>query len=175
MNGTSTPSITPIGHFSSLGAERLQEITEDAKNYTEFLKFYGRIFKHPISVALEFFAQHPDAKFIGSEAQWRKAGFHLQQSHEGIKFSDKNGSTVTLYDFSEIRENAPPPVWTVHSDNVKQIKAALRQKALHNMQNRCMTVSADKSRSQAAIRSCKKQCFPIRQCAMLLPTLTTAN
>ncbi|MDD5947192.1 MAG: helicase-related protein [Oscillospiraceae bacterium] len=123
MNDT---GITPIGHFSSLGAERLQEITENTKDYTEFLKFYGRIFKHPISVALEFFAQHPDAKFIGSEAQWLKAGFHLQQSHEGIKFSDKNGSTVTLYDFTEIREDAPPPIWTVHSDNVKQIKAALQ-------------------------------------------------
>ena len=70
-----TSYLTPLGGYSDAGAIMLRNMANDAKILTEFLRFQGRVFKHPASVALEFFTQKPDATIIVSAAQWEKAGF----------------------------------------------------------------------------------------------------
>ena len=70
-----TSYLTPLGGYSDAGAIMLRNMANGAKLLTKFLRFQGRVFKHPASVALEFFTQKPDATFIATAAQWEKAGF----------------------------------------------------------------------------------------------------
>lgn len=85
---------TPIKDFSSAGAEKLREMTENNKMYIDFLKFQGRVFKHNTSVALEFFAQRPETKFIATSEQWRQSGRTVAQGSEAIRFVDSNGKNT---------------------------------------------------------------------------------
>ena len=62
--------LTPLGGYSDAGAKKLRSMAENAALLTDFLRFQGRVFKHPASIALEFFTQKPDATFIATAAQW---------------------------------------------------------------------------------------------------------
>lgn len=119
--------VTTIGDYSKIGETKLREICNDEKSYTDFLKFSGRIFKHPVSVALEFYAQNPNAnyQFIAAESAWASLGYHLKPSCTGLRFRDKTGNVTTLYDFGDIVERTQPPVWTVNTANEPEIKKAL--------------------------------------------------
>ena len=67
-----TNHLTPLGGYSDAGAQMLRKMSENAPLLTDFLRFQGRVFKHPASIALEFFTQKPDATFIATAAQWEK-------------------------------------------------------------------------------------------------------
>lgn len=116
---------TPIKNFSSAGAEKLREMTENNKMYIDFLKFQGRVFKHNTSVALEFFAQRPETKFIATSEQWRQSGRTIAQGSEAIRFVDSNGKNTDFYDFSQVEENVPPYQWTINKNNANEIKKHL--------------------------------------------------
>ena len=116
---------TPIKDFSSAGAEKLREMTENNKMYIDFLKFQGRVFKHNTSVALEFFAQRTETKFIATREQWRKSGRTVAQGSEAIRFVDSNGKNTDFYDFSQVEENVPPYQWMINKNNANEIKKHL--------------------------------------------------
>ncbi len=115
----------PVGHYSQLGEQAIQKMTEDSNEYSRFLKFFGRVFKHPLSVALEFYVNKPDAQFIASQNQWKNANYHVIQGSKGIQFLDK-GKITTLYDFEDVVEEYPPTRWTITQSNVNAIRKELR-------------------------------------------------
>ena len=117
-----TNHLTPLGGYSDAGAQMLRKMSENAPLLTDFLRFQGRVFKHPASIALEFFTQKPDAAFIGTAAQWEKAGFTLTPGSDAIKFFDEHGKTIEMYDFSQCEEEAPPMIWAVTSQNLAAVK-----------------------------------------------------
>ena len=116
---------TPVKNFSSSGAEKLREMTSDEKLYTEFLKFQGRVFKHNASVALEFFTQRPETKFIATQEQWEKTNRTIAQGSEAIRFVDSNGKITDFYDFSQLEKTTLPYQWTINKNNANAIKKQL--------------------------------------------------
>lgn len=116
----------PVGHYSRLGEQTIQNIMNDDAEYIRFLKYFGRVFKHPVTVALEFYVNRPDAQFIASENQWKNANYHLIQGCSGIQFLDQKGNTTTLYDFDDVSEEIPPKRWTVTQKNVEHIRSELQ-------------------------------------------------
>ncbi|MDE6670633.1 MAG: hypothetical protein K2K16_00400, partial [Ruminococcus sp.] len=116
---------TSIKDFSSAGAEKLREMTANNETYTEFLKFQGRVFKHTTSVALEFFTQRPETKFIATREQWEQSKRTVAQGSEAIRFVDSNGKNTDFYDFSQVEETNPPPQWTINKNNADKIKKQL--------------------------------------------------
>ena len=120
-----TSYLTPLGGYSDAGAIMLRNMANDAKILTEFLRFQGRVFKHPASVALEFFTQKPDATFIATAAQWEKAGFTVTAGSDAIKFFDEHGKTIEMYDFSQCEEEAPPMIWAVTNQNLAAVKEGM--------------------------------------------------
>ncbi|MBR3418190.1 MAG: hypothetical protein IKG82_05820, partial [Oscillospiraceae bacterium] len=120
-----TSYLTPLGGYSDAGAIILRNMANDAKLLTEFLRFQGRVFKHPASVALEFFTQKPDATFIATAAQWEKAGFTVTAGSDAIKFFDEHGKTIEMYDFSQCEEEAPPMIWAVTNQNLPAVKEGM--------------------------------------------------
>ena len=117
-----TNHLTPLGGYSDAGAKKLRQMAENAALLTDFLRFQGRVFKHPASVALEFFTQKPDATFIATAAQWEKAGFTVTAGSGAIKFFDEHGKTIEMYDFSQCEEEAPPVIWAVTNQNLAAVK-----------------------------------------------------
>ena len=105
--------LTPLGGYSDAGAKKLRSMAENAALLTDFLRFQGRVFKHPASIALEFFTQKPYATFIATAAQWEKAGFTVTPGSDAIKFFDEHGKTIEMYDFSQCEEEVPPMIWAV--------------------------------------------------------------
>ncbi len=79
-----TSYLTPLGGYSDAGAKKLRQMAENAATLTEFLRFQGRVFKHPASVALDFFTQKPDATFFATAAQWEKAGFTVMPGSDEL-------------------------------------------------------------------------------------------
>lgn len=120
-----TSYLTPLGGYSDAGAIMLRNMAANAELLTEFLRFQGRVFKHPASVALEFFTQKPDATFIATAAQWEKAGFTVTPGSDAIKFFDEHGKTIEMYDFSQCEEEAPPVIWAVTNQNLAAVKAGM--------------------------------------------------
>ena len=120
-----TNHLTPLGGYSDAGAKKLRQMAENAAALTEFLRFQGRVFKHPASVALEFFTQKPDAAFIATAAQWEKAGFTVTAGSDAIKFFDEHGKTIEMYDFSQCEEEAPPVIWAVTNQNLAKVKESM--------------------------------------------------
>lgn len=118
-------SLTPVKNFSQAGADKLREMTENSETYIEFLKFQGRVFKHNTSVALEFFTQKPETKFIATRNQWEASQRTIAQGSEAIRFVDKNGKYTDFYDFSQVEETEPPHQWTINSKNATTIKSML--------------------------------------------------
>ncbi|MBR0484479.1 MAG: methyltransferase domain-containing protein [Oscillospiraceae bacterium] len=116
---------TPIGGFSSAGAARLKQMAENPEMYTEFLKFQGRVFKHNTSIALEFFAQNPDAKFIATGNQWRNLRYTMQAGTSGIQFVDGNGHQTEFFDLSQTHEQRQPRIWTLNKRNAIAVKSEL--------------------------------------------------
>ena len=110
---------TPIRSYSDAGAAKLREMTENPDVYADFLKFQGRVFKHNANVALEFFAQKPNAQFIATKEQWERTNRSISQSSKAIPFMDKNGSVLEFYDFSQIEDENPPHRWTIHAKKTK--------------------------------------------------------
>ncbi len=115
----------PVGHYSQLGEQTIRRITTDDAEYMRFLKFFGRVFKHPVSVALEFYVNRPEAQFIASGAQWKKAGFQVNPASKGIQFLDEKGNEITLYDFDDVIGDYPPKRWTITNKNVDVIRERL--------------------------------------------------
>ena len=115
----------PIGHYSQLGEQTIRRITTDDAEYMKFLKFFGRVFKHPVSVALEFYVNRPEAQFIASGTQWKRAGFQVNPASKGIQFLDEKGNEVTLYDFDDVIGDYPPKRWTITNKNVDIIRERL--------------------------------------------------
>lgn len=111
--------------FSSAGAEKLREMTKNAEMYIDFLKFQGRVFKHKTGVALEFFAQRPNAQFIATRQQWEQLDYTLQAGASGIRFIDRNGKRTELYDFSQIEEEKKPRIWTLNKRTASVVKKEL--------------------------------------------------
>ena len=120
-----TNRLTPLGGYSEAGAETLRKMSENTEILTEFLHFQGRVFKHPASIALEFFTQKQDAAFIATAAQWEKAGFTVSIGSEAIRFFDEHGKTVDLFDFSQCEQEAPPVVWAVTNQNLAAVKEGM--------------------------------------------------
>ncbi|MCM1508099.1 MAG: methyltransferase domain-containing protein [Ruminococcus flavefaciens] len=116
---------TPIKDFSSAGAEKLREMTENSDTYINFLKFQGRVFKHNASVSLEFFTQRPETKFIATQEQWEKTNRTIAQGSEAIRFVDSNGRNTDFYDFSQVEESKPPYQWIINKKNANEIKKQL--------------------------------------------------
>lgn len=116
---------TPVKNFSSAGAEKLHEMTENNNTYIDFLKFQGRVFKHSASVALEFFVQKPETKFIATKEQWEMTNYTVSQGNDAIKFLNANGDVIDFYDFSQVKENNPPYQWTINKNNVNEVKKQL--------------------------------------------------
>ena len=116
---------TPVGHFSKLGAQTIQNVTSNDSEYLKFLKYFGRVFKHPVSVALEFYSNRPDAQFIASKGQWERADYHVAFGAKGINFLDQKGTLITLYDFEDVIEEIPPKRWSVTQNNVSAIRSQL--------------------------------------------------
>ena len=116
---------TPVGHFSKLGAQTIQNVTSNDSEYLKFLKYFGRVFKHPVSVALEFYSNRPDAQFIASKGQWERADYHVTFGAKGINFLDQKGTLITLYDFEDVIEEIPPKRWSVTQNNVSAIRSQL--------------------------------------------------
>ena len=116
---------TPIKNFSSAGAEKLLEMTENNNTYIDFLKFQGRVFKHSTSVALEFFAQRPETKLIATKEQWAMANCNVAQGSEAIRFLNTNGKITDFYDFSQVEETTPPYQWSMNKNNANEVKKQL--------------------------------------------------
>ena len=138
-----TNHLTPLGGYSDAGAKKLRQMAENAATLTEFLRFQGRVFKHPASVALEFFTQKPDATFIATAAQWEKAGFTVTAGTDAIKFFDEHGKTIEMYDFSQCEEEAPPVIWAVTNQNLAAVKAGMGIPADSRLIDGLVTKSVD--------------------------------
>ena len=115
----------PVGHYSQLGKQTIKRIATDDVEYMNFLKYFGRVFKHPVSVALEFYVNRPDAQFIASGNQWKRAGYQVNPASIGIQFLDQKGNEVTLYDFEDVIGDYPPKRWTITNKNVDAIRNEL--------------------------------------------------
>ena len=98
----------PVGHYSQLGEQTINRMSKDDVEYINFLKYFGRVFKHPVSVALEFYVNKPEAQFIASVNQWKRAGYQVNPASTGIQFLDQKGNEVTLYDFEDVIGDYPP-------------------------------------------------------------------
>ena len=117
--------VTPIGGFSSAGADQLRQMSENSEQYTKFLKFQGRVFKHHTSIALEFFAQHPEAEFIAERRQWERLHYTIKAGTSGIRFVDQNGSQAEYYELSQTEENKKPYIWSLNKQNAGIVKKEL--------------------------------------------------
>lgn len=115
----------PVGHYSQLGQQTIRSMVENDVEYINFLKYFGRVFKHPVSVALEFYSCRPDAQFIASKGQWERANYHVSLGAKGINFLDQKGSLITLYDFEDVIEEIPPKRWSITQNNVAAIRSQL--------------------------------------------------
>nr|WP_303789391.1 YodL domain-containing protein [Ruminococcus flavefaciens] len=115
----------PVGHYSQSGEQTINRMSKDDIEYTKFLKYFGRVFKHPVSVALEFYVNRPDAQFIASGNQWKRAGYQINPTSKGIPFLDTKGNEVTLYDFEDVIGDYPPKRWTITNRNVNAIRNEL--------------------------------------------------
>lgn len=116
---------TSVKNFSKAGAEKLREMTENGETYVDFLKFQGRVFKHTASVALEFFTQRPETKFIATKSQWETSKRTVSQGSEAIRFIDSNNQIKDYYDFSQVEESEPPYQWTINLKNANDVKSKL--------------------------------------------------
>ncbi len=116
---------TPINGFSDAGAAKLREMSENSDVYMDFLKFQGRVFKQSVNVALEFFTQKPESRFIATPQQWERTGFTIAQGSKAIRFADHSGQVTDYYDFSQVEEEVPPYLWTIHAGNAGIVKEAL--------------------------------------------------
>ena len=115
----------PVGHYSQLGEQTIRRMSTDDVEYMNFLKYFGRVFKHPVSVALEFYVNRPDAQFIASGNQWKRAGYQVNPASKGIQFLDQKGNEVTLYDFEDVIGDYPPKRWTITNRNVDAVREEL--------------------------------------------------
>ncbi len=115
----------PVGHYSQLGEQTIKRLSSDDIEYMNFLKYFGRVFKHPVSVALEFYVNRPDSQFIASEKQWKRAGYQVNPTSKGIQFLDTKGNEVTLYDFEDVIGDYPPKRWTITNRNVDAVREKL--------------------------------------------------
>ena len=114
-----------ISSYSQNGAAILQKISENESAYIDFLKFQGRVFKHNVNVALEFYAQNPETEFIATKEQWAKVNCTISSGSNAIRFVDSQGRAVDLFDFSQVDEGIPPYRWTLNSQNVSKLKENL--------------------------------------------------
>ncbi len=116
---------TPIFDFSEAGKAKLREMAENSGIFADYLKFQGRVFKHSVNVSLEFFTQKPDTQFIATKRQWENSHRTVAADSEAIRFVDRNGKFTDFYDFSQVVEETPPPIWTINKQNISKVKSEL--------------------------------------------------
>jgi hypothetical protein len=114
-----------IKTLSDIGFNKLKEIAGNNKIYTDFLKFQGRVFKQNATVAIEFYAQNPEVKFIASAKQWNSAGYKIKDGGVAIHFVDENGNHSDLFDLSQIEGGLAPKIWQINKESAEEVKAAL--------------------------------------------------
>ena len=103
----------------------LESMAANNDEYVKFLKFQGSMYRQSACIALEFFAQKPDAEFIATEQQWEKAGYHLKHGQLGVIHEYQDGTMQEFFDFSQISSDKKPVVWSLTSENVHAVKKAL--------------------------------------------------
>ena len=129
-------NVTSIGGISQAGAEKLHEMADNSKGFEEYLRFHGRMFKHSPSVTLEFFAQRPESRFIGTQAQWERAGYSIALDSSGLRFRDSNGAVAELYDFSQcVNQTKLPPQWEMSQSAEIAVREKLGLAADRNLLN----------------------------------------
>jgi hypothetical protein len=106
--------ITPVRNLSAASEKKLESMAANVFIYEEFLRFQGRVFKQPVSVGLEFYTQRPNARFIGTENQWRNAKYTIALGSSAIRFIDDNGGQHDYYDLSQTTQKRPPKLWTMN-------------------------------------------------------------
>ena len=106
--------ITPVRNLSAASEKKLESMAANVFIYEEFLRFQGRVFKQPVSVGLEFYTQRPNARFIGTENQWRNAKYTIALGSSAIRFIDDNGGQHDYYDLSQTNQKRPPKLWTMN-------------------------------------------------------------
>lgn len=106
--------ITPVRNLSAASEKKLESMAANVFIYEEFLRFQGRVFKQPVSVGLEFYTQRPNARFIGTEKQWRNAKYTIALGSSAIRFIDDNGGQHDYYDLSQTNQKRPPKLWTMN-------------------------------------------------------------
>ena len=125
FNEFSYNTITPIKAFSYFGNTTLNNMADNLTAYTEFFKYYGKVFKHDANVALEFYSQKPDALFIATRDQWQSINCNVKKGGKAIRFVDSNGTFKDYYDLSQIKEDIHPPQWSLNNMNIGKVKAEL--------------------------------------------------
>ena len=129
-------NVTSIGGISQAGAEKLHEMADNSKGFEEYLRFHGRMFKHSPSVTLEFFAQRPESRFIGTQTQWERAGYSIALDSSGLRFRDSNGTVAELYDFSQcVNQTKLPPQWEMSQSAEIAVREKLGLAADRNILN----------------------------------------
>ena len=113
--------------LSQDGHDKLNAMPEDAASYSKFLKMYGKLFKFPTSVAIEFFSRSNDTECIATEKQWNNLGYTLKTNATAVEYIDANDNVHSFYDFSQLKNAEQlPDRWAVTQENADAVKEYLR-------------------------------------------------
>lgn len=113
--------------LSQDGHDKLNAMPEDAASYSKFLKMYGKLFKFPTSVAIEYFSRSNDTECIATEKQWNNLGYTLKTNATAVEYIDANDNVHSFYDFSQLKNAEQlPDRWAVTQENADAVKEYLR-------------------------------------------------
>ena len=113
--------------LSKAANDNLELFTENDIEFANFLKMYGRLFKFPTSVAIEFYSRSKNIDCIATEGQWKNLGYTLKNSASAVEYIDRNNVTHSFYDFTQIA-NADffPERWALTQENINDVKDYLK-------------------------------------------------
>ena len=113
--------------LSKAANDNLELFTENDIEFANFLKMYGRLFKFPTSVAIEFYSRSKSIDCIATEGQWKNLGYTLKNSASAVEYIDRNNVTHSFYDFTQIA-NADffPERWALTQENINDVKDYLK-------------------------------------------------
>ena len=115
---------TPINELNESVAEKLEKIAGNAVEYNRLLKYQGRLYKHPVIVALSFSAQHEEADYVGTIKQWEAAKYKVKQGEKGLHIV-QNGVERDYYTLAQTESGSKPPVWVMDSKHAALVKNEL--------------------------------------------------
>ena len=115
---------TPINEWNESVAEKLEKIAGNAVEYNRLLKYQGRLYKHPVIVALSFSAQHEEADYVGTIKQWEAARYKVKQGEKGLHIV-QNGVERDYYTLAQTESGSKPPVWVMDSKHAAFVKNEL--------------------------------------------------